>query len=259
MKAARFEGKICLITGGTSGIGYEMAKRMAEEGGRVIVCSVDKNIQEAVQALSQDGKYKVEGLHCDVTDKLQRLQIVGYINETYGRLDVLCLNAGVPGFKGSQFYMDEEHYDQTFAVNVKSVLFFAKDALDLLKKATDGGNILVTSSLSGVMPSKVLGVYAMGKAALMNMVKWLAIELMDFNIRVNAIAPGFTRTEMTADEFKIGIDKILHPRFTTTPDMIASVACMICSKQDGSFVNGETLVLHGGESYPKFKINKQKL
>ena len=152
--------------------------------------------------------------------------------------------------------MEEELYDQTFAVNVKSVLFFTKDALELLKKATDGGSILVTSSLSAVQPSRILGVYAMGKAALMNLVKWLAIELLDANIRVNAIAPGFTRTEMTTIEVKLGFDKLLNPRFFVTPDQVASVACMICSKQDGSFVNGETFVLHGGESYPKFKVQK---
>jgi dehydrogenase/reductase SDR family protein 4 len=83
--------------------------------------------------------------------------------------------------------MDEETYDMTFEVNVKSVFFFAKEALDLLKKSRDGANILVTSSLSAFMPSKMIGVYAMGKAALVNMVKFLAVELLDSNIRVNLL------------------------------------------------------------------------
>ena len=78
---------------------------------------------------------------------------------------------------------------------MKSVFFFAKDALPLLKNSGNA-NILVTSSMSSVYPHKFLGVYAMGKAAIVNMVEWLAHELMDYNIRVNCIAPGVTRTNM---------------------------------------------------------------
>jgi len=89
------------------------------------------------------------------------------------------LNAGISGFKGSQLYIDDDLYDQIFAVNVKSVFFFIKESFDLLKLSKDGGNILVTSSLSGVMPGKIVGVYAMSKAAIINMVKWMSQELMD--------------------------------------------------------------------------------
>ena len=170
----RYEGRVCLVTGGTSGIGFEIAKRMAQEGGKVIVCSVDTNIQESVQMLSEDGKYKVEGMHCDVANPENRQQVIRYIEQTYGRLDVLVLNAGVPGFKGCQFDIDDEVYDRTFAVNVKSVFFFIKEALELLKISKDGSNILVTSSLSAVTPGKMLGVYAMTKASVVNMVKWLS-------------------------------------------------------------------------------------
>ncbi len=179
MNSKRYEGKVCLITGGTSGIGYEIAKRMAIEGGKVLVCSVDDDIQGAVQSLSEDGKYKVEGMRCDVTKPLDRQNVLQYIEETHGRLDVLVLNAGISGFKGSQLYIDDDLYDQIFAVNVKSVFFFIKESFDLLKLSKDGGNILVTSSLSGVMPGKIVGVYAMSKAAIINMVKWMSQELMD--------------------------------------------------------------------------------
>ena len=76
MNSKRYEGKVCLITGGTSGIGYEIAKRMAIESGKVLVCSVDDDIQGAVQALSEDGKYKVEGMRCDVTKPLDRQNVL---------------------------------------------------------------------------------------------------------------------------------------------------------------------------------------
>ena len=73
---------------------------MAQEGGIVFVCSIDNNIQEAVQKLSKDGKYKVEGMHCDVTNKNHRQEVLRYIEENHGRLDVLVLNAGISGLLG---------------------------------------------------------------------------------------------------------------------------------------------------------------
>ena len=78
-----------------------------------------------------------------------------------------------------------------------------------MKAAREGANILVTSSLSGVMPGKIVGVYAMTKASVINMVQWLSQELMDQSIRVNAIAPGFTRTNMVQEEINLGFDKYL--------------------------------------------------
>ena len=147
--------------------------------------------------------------------------------------------------------IEEEDYDFTFAVNVKAVFFFAKEAIDLLRKSKKGANILVTSSLSAVTPSKILGVYAMTKASMVNMVKWLAVELMDDGIRVNAIAPGFTMTNMVTTEIGMGVHKLLPPKALGQPEEVASIAAMICSS-DGSFLNGEKFVLSGGYPNPKF-------
>ena len=143
--------------------------------------------------------------------------------------------------------MNEEFFDTTFKVNVKSVVFFCKDALELLKKGKDA-NILVTSSLSALHPSRFLGVYAMGKAAIVNMVQWLSLELMDYNIRVNAIGPGVTKTPMIQRDWDLGLGELIPPKALADPSEIASVAAMICSK-DGSFINGETYILSGG--FPK--------
>lgn len=88
-------------------------------------------------------------------------------------------------------------------MNVKSVFFFIKDALHLLKRSSSGANILVTSSILGLYPNKNVGVYGMGKAAINNLVKWLSVELMEDNIRVNAIAPGLTRSKMTTKAIEL--------------------------------------------------------
>ena len=147
-------------------------------------------------------------------------------------------------------------YDQIFSINVKSVFFFIKEARDLLKKSSQGANVLITSSLSGIQPGRIVGVYAMSKAAVISMAQWLAQELIDSNIRVNAVAPGFTRTNMIKDVMNAGIDKFLPKGAIGNPEDVAAVACMICSRVDGSFVNGETFPLSGGERNPKFKLPK---
>ena len=108
-------------------------------------------------------------MHCDVTNKNHRQEVLRYIEVTHGRLDVLVLNAGISGLKGRQLPIEEDLYDQTFSVNVKSVFFFIKEAKELLKKATQGANILITSSLSGVHPGRIVGVYAMSKASVISL------------------------------------------------------------------------------------------
>jgi NAD(P)-dependent dehydrogenase (short-subunit alcohol dehydrogenase family) len=184
-------------------------------------------------------------MHCDVTNTLHRLEVLRYIETTYGRLDVLVLNAGITGYKGTQLRQTEEFFDKTFAVNVRSVFFMIKEAKPLLFKS-EAANILVTSSITGLFPNRLLGVYAMGKAALLNMVAWLSHELMEYDIRVNAIAPGITRTNIIKKEIELGIDEVLPKKALASPDQIASMACMICAREDGKFVNGETFPLCGG-------------
>ena len=105
----------------------------------------------------------------------------------------------------------------------------------------------MTASSTAFYPNKAVGVYAMGKAAIVNMVQWLAHELMEDNIRVNAIAPSFTRTNMVKKEIEMGIDKVFPKKSMADPHQVAAVAAMICSN-DGSFVNGETFIMTGG--YP---------
>ena len=179
--------------------------------------------------------------------------MLSYIESNYGRIDVLVLNAGVSGHKGTQLDMEEEIFDLTFSVNVKANFFFTKEALELLKKATDGANVLITSSLSGVYGAKILGVYAMSKASVISMAKWLSVELMDHSIRVNTIAPGFTRTNMVGPELEL-FEKFFPPKALAHPHEVAAVAAMICAPKDGRFVNGETFVLSGGYTSPKLKF-----
>lgn len=109
----------------------------------------------------------------------------------------MILNAAIAGFSTRrQIFITEEDYDRLFRVNIKSTFYFIKETLHLLKKGTDA-NILINSSMVGIHTDRFSGAYAMTKAALINMAKWLYMELLDDNIRVNAIAPGMVHTTMT--------------------------------------------------------------
>ena len=136
-------------------------------------------------------------------------------------------------------------------LNVKSTFFLIKECKEMLLKSVElsttekpnAANILVVSSVTGTNPNYTLGVYAATKAALDNLIKSLAQELMDEGIRVNGISPGLIKTEFSGALWKNGAPP---EKSMGQAEHIASVVACICSKQDGAFMNGETYLVHGG-------------
>ena len=133
-----------------------------------------------------------------------------------------------------------------FDLNVKSALFLIQEALPLLRKGGPGRNILVNSSISSQHPHHSLGVYAMTKAALENMVKWMCQELRDEDIRVNCISPGITKTAFAEPLWNTDA---VPEKAKGEPENIAAVCATICAEKDGRFMNGEVYNVHGG--FPK--------
>ena len=168
------------------------------------------------------------------------------IQEKYGKLDVLVCNQAASTHFGTQMEISEGAYDKMWDLNVKSIFFLIKECLHLLKKGGKESNILIVSSVGAKNPSSMIGVYNMTKAALDNLVIWLAKELADDDIRVNGISPGLIATEFAGPLWKgnQGVPK----KALGKPEQIASVAATLCSS-DGSFINGENYLVHGG--YPK--------
>ena len=185
------------MTGGTTGIGFAIAERIAREGGHVFICSSQQsNVDEAIKKFKELG-LTIEGTTCNISKSADRKKVLEMIAQKHQRLDVLVLNAGISSYAGKNLAITEEAYDHLFDVNVKAQFFFIKEAYPLLKKSGRDANILVNASIMGKSPDKLIGVYSMTKAALINMVKSLAMELMPDNIRINAIGPGFIETHMT--------------------------------------------------------------
>lgn len=149
------------------------------------------------------------------------------VEKRYGRIDVLMLNHAVINHIGKQMEITEEKWDQAININLKSTFFMIKECLPLLRKSVGGANIIMTSSMSAVDPYYSIGVYGITKAGINNMVKSLSVELMEDNIRVNAIAPGLVDTEMAAPFIKG--NTLINEKNCGKPEQIASVIATVCS------------------------------
>jgi NAD(P)-dependent dehydrogenase (short-subunit alcohol dehydrogenase family) len=238
----KLQGKVAVVTGGTTGIGFATAKLFATEGAHVFITGRrQKELDEAVDAIGTN----VSGVRGDVTDltDLDRL----YENvKTNGRLDIVFANAGLGEFAplGS---ITEEHFDRLFNTNVKGVLFTVQKALPLLN---DGGSIILTGSVAGVKGTPAFGVYGATKAAIRCFVRSWTVELKDRGIRSNVLSPGPIDTPLVGEQPKEAIERIVSTvpmGRMGEPDEIAKAALFLAS-DDSSFVTGIELFVDGGRA-----------
>ena len=185
----RFENKVVLVTASSTGIGYAISERLAQEGADVIISSrKESNVNEAVQKIKAQG-LKAHGFPCNVGKQEDRDKLREFIEKKFGRLDVLVPNAAVSLHFGLALDTPEKAYDKMFDVNVKSIFMMIKEYIDLVKKSPTG-NICITSSYTAYSNSNVIGIYGVTKTTLLGLTKMLATELYHENVRVNCVCPG---------------------------------------------------------------------
>src|SRR5258707_2951199 len=197
----KLEGKVAVITGGSSGIGLAAAKRFVDEGAHVVITGRrEKELKEAAASI----KTNVTTVVSDVSrlEDLDRLYAV--VKEKHGHIDILFANAGA-GTIAPLAVATEGHSDQTFDVNVKGMVCTVQKALPLF---TDGGSIVLNSSVSNVLGLPGFTAYAASKAAVLNFAPGWTMELKDRKIRVNCVSPGAIDT----------------PVLTSTPGLTAEQA-----------------------------------
>lgn len=248
----RMKDKVVLVTGGAAGIGKATALRFAEEGAKVIICDVNEAAgQQTVELLGEGGAfYKV-----NVTSREETQKWVDNVVARYGRIDVLVNNAGVlrdgqlVKVKEGQLVgqMSEADFDLVISVNLKGVFNCAQAVAPLMIKQ-GGGVILNASSVVGLDANFGQTNYVATKFGVIGMTKVWARELGRYNIRVNAVAPGFTATEM----INAMPDKILDGMKARTPlgrlgepREIAN-AYLFLASDEASFITGEVLRVDGG-------------
>ena len=237
----KLQGKVAVITGGTTGIGFAAAKLFVEEGAYVFITGRrQKELDAAVKAIGGN----VTGVQGDVS-KLVDLDRLYETVEAKGRqIDVVFANAGFGEF-AALGGITEEHFDRIFDVNVKGVLFTVQKALPLLN---DGGSIVLTGSVGSVKGTPGFWVYGATKAAIRNFVRAWTVELKDRRIRSNVLSPGPTETPLVAHQPPEAVASIVSTipmgRIGTTEE-IAKAALFLAS-DDSSFVTGIELFVDGG-------------
>ncbi|MBW2427604.1 MAG: glucose 1-dehydrogenase [Deltaproteobacteria bacterium] len=248
----RLKDKIALITGGAAGIGYATTKRFIEEGARVVICDVN---QEAGEAAVRDLGTEADFYRVDVTERASVDSWVKSVLEKYGRLDVLVNNAGIVRdsllvkMKEGELVkqMPEADFDLVISINLKGV-FNCTQAVAPIMIRQGGGVILNASSIVGIDGNIGQTNYIATKAGVIGMTKAWARELGRHNIRVNAVAPGFTATEILTSM----PEKVLEGMKARTPlgrlgqpEDIAN-AYLFLASDEASFISGNILRVDGG-------------
>lgn len=245
---AKLKGKIALITGGATGIGFASAQLFAEEGAKVFITGRRQaELDAAAAAIGSN----VVAIQCDISKLAELDRLYARISDEAGRLDIVFANAG-----GGEFArlgeISEEHFDGTFATNVKGTLFTVQKALPLMGQ---GGSIVITSSTTGTTGNENFSVYSGSKAAVRNFVRSWILDLKGTGIRVNVLSPGATETPglkgLVPSEHEQGLLDQLAAAIPLgrvgQPREVAQAALFLAS-DDSSFVNGIELFADGGSA-----------
>lgn len=243
----KLQGKVAVVTGGSSGIGLATAKRFTAEGASVFITGRRQaELDAAVRSIGGNST----GVRADMASLADIDRLYDVVQQKHSQIDVLFANAG-----GGEFAplgaISEEHFDKTFATNVKGVLFTVQKALPLLR---DGASVILTGSTAGSMGTPAFSVYSATKAAVRNFARSWVLDLKERGIRVNVISPGPIGTPglfgLAANEDEVKqlsghLASLIPLGRLGDPDEVGKLAVFLAS-DDSSFINGAELFVDGG-------------
>lgn len=241
----KLEGKVAVITGGSSGIGLATAKLFRDEGAKVIITGRN---QEALDSAAKD--LGVTGIKSDSSVLSDIDNLYKEVNEKFGKIDVLFLNAGIAPFAPMEF-VNEEHYDSIMNINVKGLYFGVQKAPPILN---DKASIILTSSVVNQIGMAGASVYSASKASVRSLARTMSAELIGKGIRVNVVSPGpietpiFSKIGMSEEQMagmKAGLEQTHPMKRFGQPHEIATAALFLAS-DDSSYVLGAEIMVDGG-------------
>lgn len=244
---SELSNKVVVVTGGTSGIGLATARAFAAGGASVFITG---RRQEALDAAVKAIGGRVTGVRADMSKLADIDRLYDAVQQRHMQIDILFANAGGGGF-APLGAIDEAHFDETFATNVKGVLFTVQKALPLMR---DGGSIVLTGSVTGSTGNPAFSVYSATKAAVRNFARNWILDLKDRRIRVNVVSPGVIDTAglnelfgggAQADGIKAGMVADIPAGRVGRPEDVAQAVLFLASDA-ASFINGAELFVDGG-------------
>jgi 3-oxoacyl-(acyl-carrier-protein) reductase len=243
----RFENQVAVVTGAGRGIGHAIAGRLANEGARVACVSrTEANAKKTADEINAMRADAAKYYAVDVGDHAAVQKIGAQILQDFGKIDILINNAGMTR-DGLAMRMSLEDWDSVINTNLCGAFSFTQAVLRAMVKRRSG-RIINISSVSGIMGNAGQTNYAASKAGLIGFTKSLARELAGRNITVNAVAPGFITTDMTAG-LSDKVKETLHAKIplgkTGTPEDIANAVAFLASAEAG-YITGQTLCVDGG-------------
>lgn len=244
----KFNNKVVIVTGGTSGIGLATAKAFAAEGASVFITG---RRQETLDAALKQIEGRVTGVQGDMSNLADIDRLYDAVQQQHAQIDVVFANAG-GGEMAPLGAITEEHYQSIFDTNVKGVLFTVQKALPLLK---DGAAVVLTGSTVSISGTPAFSVYSATKAAVRNFARTWILDLKDRHIRVNTVSPGVTDTAGLDELFGGGeqakgtkdyLASLIPAGRVGQPEEIAKAVLFLAS-DEASFVNGVELFVDGGQ------------
>ena len=241
--------KVVIVTGGTKGIGKQIAQSFLKEKAKVIICARNRP-QETIQ----DGESIADYFQCDVRESNQIMALIDYCIATYGRLDILVNNAG--GAPPADSSSASERFTKSIIdLNLVAPLIFAQMAKEAMIDSGGGGLIINISSISGMRANPMGVAYGAAKAGLLNATETLALEWGP-EIRVVSVTAGLILTEDSRafygdDESVSEIEKTIPMRRLGGPEDVAN-ACLFVASEASNWISGSNLVIHGGGENPSY-------
>ncbi|KAH3770110.1 dehydrogenase/reductase SDR family member 4-like [Dreissena polymorpha] len=245
----KLSGKVAIVTASTDGIGLAIARRLGQDGARVIVSSRKKeNVEKTVKDLQAEN-LNVEGVVCHVGKAEDRASLIKQTLTKFGGIDLLVSNAAANPTFGPMLDTSESAWDKIFETNVKAAFFLCKEVVPYME-ARGGGSIVLVSSFAGYTPMEFLGPYSVSKTALIGLTKALVPQLSTMNIRVNCVAPGVIQTKFSEQLWKNPAVKdmvmqMIPMKRIGDPSEVSGLVSFLCS-DDASYITGETTLVTGG-------------
>lgn len=252
----KLENRVAIITGSTEGIGFAIAKRLAEDGAKVVISSRKENkVDKALDELKSLFPNQVAGTVCHVGNEEDQKRLINFTLDQFGAIDILVSNVAVSPYFGSFMDMQESHWDKIFDINVKAPFLLTQKVVPHMlknnrKKDEDKGSIVYISSIAGYSGMSAIGAYSISKTALLGLCKNMSMELGPDKIRVNLVAPGVIKTKFSEqlwqsdgqDEF---FTSATHLKRLGESHEIGGIVSFLCGP-DSSYVTGENIVVAGG-------------